>query len=319
MASDNLSSAEAQWREQFTAMQAALAELKLGREKAMLDGDDIDGSDFEGYSSGTSGQDVWDFISDDGEDDYSSDSAEADLLATTSVGHGAEWFSSKCADIAYKNGLVPDVFQTQLVSVLTSGRPEDELQSQLTDLVGFDDFDFIIEVLTNKDEIVSAVSAQSHQEEQSGRRLLTRAQREEALRARDLEHKTATLAPSQLKEPQYPHVYRSYSAGNSLSYTGNKYGLPSGSEHLQFDKYEEYSIPAGRKGTLGPGERLVRISELDGLCRNTFKGYKTLNRMQSLVFPVAYKTNENMLICAPTGAVRFSQSFHSRTMLIFVG
>lgn len=41
---------------------------------------------------------------------------------------------------------------------------------------------------------------------------------------------------------------------------------------------------------------------MDGLCKKTFKGYKSLNRMQSLVYPVAYKTNENMLICAPTGA-----------------
>ena len=44
---------------------------------------------------------------------------------------------------------------------------------------------------------------------------------------------------------------------------------------------------------------------MDGLCRQTFKGYKSLNRMQSLVYPVAYNTNENMLICAPTGAVSF--------------
>ncbi|CAI2174252.1 1160_t:CDS:10, partial [Funneliformis geosporum] len=29
--------------------------------------------------------------------------------------------------------------------------------------------------------------------------------------------------------------------------------------------------------------------------------YKTLNRIQSLVYPVAYKKNENLLICAPTG------------------
>jgi antiviral helicase SLH1 len=42
---------------------------------------------------------------------------------------------------------------------------------------------------------------------------------------------------------------------------------------------------------------------MDGLCKNTFKGYKSLNRMQSLVYPVAYQTSENMLICAPTGAV----------------
>jgi antiviral helicase SLH1 len=68
-------------------------------------------------------------------------------------------------------------------------------------------------------------------------------------------------------------------------------------------KYEEYSIPAGKVGTLGQGRKLVQISEMDSLCQRTFKGYKTLNRMQSLVYPVAYKTSENMLICAPTGAV----------------
>ncbi|KAI9167056.1 putative helicase mug81 [Paramyrothecium foliicola] len=302
MASNNLSSAEAKWREQFAAMQAALAELKLPQDKAMLDGDAVDNSDFEGYSSGNSGQDVWDFISDDDDDEYSSDSVDADILRTGSGGHGIEWLSSKCAEIGFKNGLAPDDFQSQIVSVLTSGRAEEELQAQLTDLVGFDDLDFIIEVLANRDEVISAASAPKGRQDQAGPRLLTKAQRDEAIRARDFEHKTATLAPSQLRETQYPHVYRAYAAGNSLSYTGNKYGLPAGSEHLHFDKYEEHSIPAGRKGTLGPGEKLVRIADLDGLCRNTFKGYKSLNRMQSLVYPVAYKTNENMLICAPTGA-----------------
>jgi len=68
-------------------------------------------------------------------------------------------------------------------------------------------------------------------------------------------------------------------------------------------KYEEYTIPAGKVGILGKGRKLVNISEMDGLCRRTFKGYKSLNRMQSLVYPVAYQTSENMLICAPTGAV----------------
>jgi activating signal cointegrator complex subunit 3 len=33
-----------------------------------------------------------------------------------------------------------------------------------------------------------------------------------------------------------------------------------------------------------------------------FKGTKALNRIQSVVFETAYKTNENLLICAPTGA-----------------
>ncbi|KAH7328127.1 Sec63 Brl domain-containing protein [Stachybotrys elegans] len=298
MASDDLSAAEARWREQFAAMQSALADLKLPQ------GNQIDGvtddDDFGGYSSGNSGQDVWDFISDSDDEGeaYSSDLLDADAHDTA---YGADWLADKCAAIASKNGLSADVFQTQLMSVLASGRPEDELQAHLTDLVGFDDLDFIIEVLAHRAEVVAAASSPDKQE-QTGRRLLSKAERNEALRRQDYEHKTASLAAAQKREPQYPHVYRSYAAGNSLSHTGNKYGLPANHKHLQFEKYEEYDIPAGKKGMMGPGEKLVKISDLDGLCRNTFKGYKALNRMQSLVYPVGYKTSENMLICAPTGA-----------------
>ena len=33
-----------------------------------------------------------------------------------------------------------------------------------------------------------------------------------------------------------------------------------------------------------------------------FQGMTSLNRIQSVVFETAYGTNENLLICAPTGA-----------------
>lgn len=36
--------------------------------------------------------------------------------------------------------------------------------------------------------------------------------------------------------------------------------------------------------------------------RKAFEGIEKLNRIQSIVFKVAYETNENLLICAPTGA-----------------
>ena len=62
-------------------------------------------------------------------------------------------------------------------------------------------------------------------------------------------------------------------------------------------------MPPVRQGANYKETPLAPIEDLDNLCRGTFKGYKTLNRVQSLVYPVAYKTNENMLICAPTGAV----------------
>lgn len=318
MASDDLMAAEAEWRQQFAAMQAALADLKLPQ-PPQIDGNvTVDDDDFDGYSSGVSGRDVWDFISDEEDDEYSSDFVDEHNAAgyggTSSSGSSStDWFSKRCAEIASKNGLSADVFETQITSLVASGRPDDELQAHLTDLVGFDDLDFIIEVLSRKDEVVSASKA-SQPQETGGHRLMTKAEREAALRRQDYDHKTASLAAASKKEPQYPHVYKAYHAGNTLSASGKKYGLPVGSERLQFEKYEEYSVPAARKGTLGPGEKLVRITDLDGLCRNTFKGYKTLNRMQSLVYPVAYKSNENMLICAPTGAVSTERSpFHVST------
>ncbi|KAK9435084.1 activating signal cointegrator 1 complex subunit 3 [Metarhizium brunneum] len=303
MASPDLVAAEAEWREQFAAMQTALANLKLPTLSKAEESYPDDDDDLEGFSSGNDDHDVWDFISDTEQDEYSSDLVDVDVdgLGAAEPESALHWFLDASAGIAANNNLSPDVFQNQIMSVLGSGEPDYELQSHLTDLVGFDHLDFVIDVLSKKDVLV-AESKGRDEKHPTSRRLLNKSEREAALKRHDFEHKTASLSPASKKEPHYPHVYRSYQAGNTLSFAGKKYGLPVGSERLQFEKYEEYFVPAGRKGTLGPGENLVAISDLDGLCRNTFKGYKTLNRMQSLVFPVGYKTNENMLICAPTGA-----------------
>lgn len=300
----DLDTAEAKWRQQFAAMQAALSELPIPQAAPELNGE-LSDEDFGGYSSADGGQDVWDFISEEDDAGDSSDFVEADG-ADGSPEQGLAWFEDRSAVIATKNGLPAADFQDQILALVSSSRSDDELQNSLTDLVGFDDFDFIIELLAQKHAIVNA-HAQDADRQGGGQRLLNRAEREAALQRQDREHKSAALAPSYAREPQYPHVYRSYAAGNTLSATGKKYGLPDGHERKQFDKYEEYFIPAARKGTLAPGRQLVEIASLDGLCRGTFKGYQALNRMQSLVYPVGYKTSENMLICAPTGAVSARQ------------
>lgn len=284
-------------------MKAALADLKLPNKNISIEkelGIDLDLDDDE-FTSGNSGDDVWDFIADSEEDFYSSDFIEETNGQLDDETYGTTWFIEQSSSIAAKkNGLSSDAFQAQILEVISSSRSEDELQSLLTDLVGFEDLDFVIEVLSHRHEITSSFAAQESQKPTG--RLLTKQQRDEALRQKDMEHKNATLAPSMHKEVQYPHIYKAHSAGNTLSHAGKKYGLPIGSERMQFEKYEEYSIPAGKAGTLLPGRKLINISDMDGLCRKTFKGYKTLNRMQSLVYPVAYKSSENMLICAPTGA-----------------
>jgi antiviral helicase SLH1 len=172
----------------------------------------------------------------------------------------------------------------------------------LADMLGYDELDLVTELIGHRKEILTTKGNANLQNDASGR-LLSRKEREAALKRADQEHKSTPLAAHVDRSgTDYPHVYKAQDAGNLLSAHGQKYALPVGSQRTEHEKYEEYSIPAAKVGTLGVGRKLVNIQDMDGLCKRTFKGYKTLNRMQSLVFPVAYKTSENMLICAPTGA-----------------
>ena len=47
---------------------------------------------------------------------------------------------------------------------------------------------------------------------------------------------------------------------------------------------------------------MIPISSLDEIGQLAFRGMKSLNRVQSIVYNSAYTTSQNMLVCAPTGA-----------------
>ncbi|WEW59188.1 Putative steryl acetyl hydrolase mug81 [Emydomyces testavorans] len=313
-----LSSSASQWLEQVKLMREAIRELKLP--------EDVDTQPYYGADLGLKDEDLtsplfiddfWDIIGhdddDDDDDDEDDDTTADDLddingaplpvepVAAPTERHDQNWLEQKCQSIALrKQGLNALELQQQLNAILATDSSDDELQMTLAEIVGFDDLDFVIDLISHRKEVSSSPSAPDRS---ILSKLQTRAQREEALRQQDYEHKHAKLAPKQDREgPRYPHVYKSYDAGNTLSINGRKYGLPVGSTHREEPRYTEYAIPAAKVGTLGINQKLVQISDMDGLCRGTFRSYKTLNRMQSLLYNVAYKTNENMLICAPTGA-----------------
>ena len=173
----------------------------------------------------------------------------------------------------------------------------------LADIVGYDDLDFVIDLISHRKELSFQGPVKESNRNGLIGRLQTKQEREASLRRQDMDHKNAALAPAAFREqPNYPHVYSTHKANNLLAPGGHKYALPMGSERKEHEKFEEFAIPATKTGTLGKGQKLVEIADMDGLCRRTFTGYKSLNRMQSLVYPVAYKTSENMLVCAPTGA-----------------
>ncbi|KAL1737679.1 P-loop containing nucleoside triphosphate hydrolase protein, partial [Schizophyllum fasciatum] len=101
-----------------------------------------------------------------------------------------------------------------------------------------------------------------------------------------------------------PHVYTSSGMiqGNVLSQMGSRFMLPVDTTRTMHDEYEEVIIPPARPVPPRATERLIPVFELDDLAKPCFPGYQTLNRIQSIVYPTAYGSNENMLVCAPTGA-----------------
>lgn len=307
--SSSLDTAETQWLAQLSAMRSAIAELKLPPK------DDTTApygqgvwTDEEDLSDTTSGDDIWDLI-DDEEDESSSDALEGleDDFTQTHIEerpYSKIWLQTRLSGAADRGtGLSLDDLQQQIGAILGSDSSDDELQMLLMDTVGFEEFELVAELIAHRKDVVKGLHETSDDHEPISGRILTRREREAALQRQDREHKSTTLAAAQDRTgEEYPHVYRAHGAGNQLSSHGKKYMLPLGSERKEYEKYEEYSIPAAKVGTLGVGRSLVNINDMDGLCRETFKGYASLNRMQSLVYPVAYKTSENMLICAPTGA-----------------
>ncbi|GBP16148.1 Activating signal cointegrator 1 complex subunit 3 [Eumeta japonica] len=103
---------------------------------------------------------------------------------------------------------------------------------------------------------------------------------------------------------QYPNVYdSSIQAKNSAGFiSGLKLILPENVKRKDTKEYEEIIIPKNDPPPLQIGNDRVQISALDEIGQMAFENIKELNRIQSVVFKTAYHTNENLLICAPTGA-----------------
>jgi antiviral helicase SLH1 len=241
-----LDTAEAQWQTRLAAMRAALADLKLPQKvnrETLSYGSDIAFDEDDDFTSGNSGDDVWDFISDSDEALYSSDFNEDLVPEEPTQGYGIQWLKSKCIGFtAKKQGLSGEDLQEQIMALLASDSVEEELQSTLTDIIGFDDLDFVIEVISHRKDIIARGPFSTNHDGVLGR-LQTKRQREEALRQRDYEHKHAELGPALNRdEIQYPHVYKAHpTAGNTLDSRGKKYALPVGHQRKDHEVRSPWS------------------------------------------------------------------------------
>ena len=276
--------------------------------------------------------------------------------------YGPHWLKEQIGLVIPDTELSQQIAQNVL-DLLVSNRSNDELQSQLLDLIGFDGFELISSIISNRSRIVDKANKKSAKTlENLGVNLKISAKVKRGaggisvLTQDDLEYERAVkkanaqqarsgafqtpyqklqqvsnVAKKQ-NQPEgggllqsliganitgnvlakYPYVFDSMAeVQRSASFIANvKLYLPVGCQRKEHKTYEEVTIPPVKRSNDNPyikkvddvGEPPVLIKSLDTWCQKAFDGTKKLNKIQSVVFDSAYNTNQNLLICAPTGA-----------------
>ncbi|TVU47946.1 hypothetical protein EJB05_07564 [Eragrostis curvula] len=240
------------------------------------------------------------------------------------------WLKDQCALITKSGGsmLSGDELAMALCRVLISNKAGDEIAGELLDLVGDAAFETVQELLLHRKELVDAIQhglmiLKSEKMSSSNQpkmptygtqvtvqteleRQLDKIRRKEEKRAKrgadngtndiGIDDFSSLLLASERKQP-FDDVIGTGDGGDNLATS-----LPQGTTRKHMKGYEEVKIPPTPTASLKPNEKLIEIRELDEFAQAAFQGYKSLNRVQSRIFQATYYTNENILVCAPTGA-----------------
>ncbi|KAF2069048.1 hypothetical protein CYY_009635, partial [Polysphondylium violaceum] len=93
----------------------------------------------------------------------------------------------------------------------------------------------------------------------------------------------------------------SFQQGSHLM-TNKNFKFPKGSKREQHKGYEEIHVPAKANPPFLNEERLIKIEEMPEWSHKAFAGLTSLNRVQSRLYEWAFKSNDNLLLSAPTSA-----------------
>ncbi|GAB1311291.1 Pre-mRNA-splicing helicase BRR2 [Madurella fahalii] len=91
-----------------------------------------------------------------------------------------------------------------------------------------------------------------------------------------------------------------FDQGNHLM-TNPRVRLPEGTTKRTFKGYEEVHVPPPKRRN-DPSDLNIPISELPEWAQIPFSTAKSLNKIQSKCYPMAFEEDGNILVCAPTGS-----------------
>lgn len=267
--------------------------------------------------------------------------AEKDVVSPHSI--DGFWVQRQISGI-YPDPVTAADKATSVLTILGSESSPRDCENQLMDLFEYQSHDVISKFLKNREVIVwctklmrsdadERVNVEVAMREKGVgwilRELAGDRQSKVKSEAMDVDSKptvpkTATLAPGSTLQPKKTVDLESmaFSQGGHLM-SNKKCKLPDGSFKRAKKGYEEIHVPAPKQKPVVDGE-LVPISSMPAWAREAFT-VPRLNRVQSKLYPVAFGTDEPILLCAPTGAgkvmlfvdlIHFTSShlLHSRSM-----
>lgn len=255
--------------------------------------------------------------------------ADKDIVSPHSI--DGFWVQRQVAEV-YPDPVTAADKTASVLSILGSESNLRDCENQLMELFDYQSFDVITKFLKNREVVVWCTKlARSDADERvnvevamrekglgwilrdlaGDRQAKARAAGGDAMDVdEDVKHatvpKTATLAPGSTVQPKKTVDLESmaFSQGGHLM-SNKKCKLPDGSFKRAKKGYEEIHVPAPKSKPTADST-LVPISDLPLWARDAFPKMQSLNRVQSKLYPVAFGTDEPILLCAPTGAGKVS-------------
>ncbi|KAJ7063405.1 putative RNA helicase [Mycena amicta] len=248
--------------------------------------------------------------------------ADKDIVSPHSI--DAFWVQRQVSEI-YPDPVTAAEKATSVLSILGSESSLRDCENQLIELFEYQSFHITTKFLKNRDVIVWCTKLMRSDadervnvevamrekdvgwilrelagERQAGKSKPSDAMDVDEQGKRDVP-KTATLAPGSTLQPKRTVDLESmaFSQGGHLM-SNKKCKLPEGSFKRARKGFEEIHVPAPKKKAT-PDTDLVPVSDLPAWARPAFT-HPRLNPVQSKLYPIAFGTDEPILLCAPTGA-----------------
>ncbi|XP_014676711.1 PREDICTED: U5 small nuclear ribonucleoprotein 200 kDa helicase-like [Priapulus caudatus] len=241
----------------------------------------------------------------------------------------AFWLQRKLGKF-YDDAMVAQTKAAEVLEILQTAIDDRDTENQLVLLLGFTHFDFIKVLRQHRQMILYCTLLAQSQSEAEKKCIEEKMEADAALklvlhalgetdkedivqeeRARKAAVRQARLEESeamdtggetkQVPERQLDLDDLTFSQGSHFM-ANKRCQLPDGSFRKQRKGYEEVHVPALKPKPFAVDETLFPIDKLPKYSQAAFEGFKTLNRIQSRIFKTAMDSDENLLICAPTGA-----------------